>query len=130
VWNSVTNDDHGQAYIRFENGVTADYWISSTAAISRPKWLILGTKGAIQANWGDEITLVSFASGVRQDSKVKLTLPGYGSVQYYRNVADHLLMGEELLVKPEQARRVIGVIDAAQRSSQLGKSVAPAPGCE
>ena len=56
---------------------------------------------------------------------MKVTLPGYGSTQYYRNVADHLLMGEELLVKPEQARRVIGVIDAAQRSSSLGCSVAP-----
>jgi scyllo-inositol 2-dehydrogenase (NADP+) len=130
VWNAVTNEDHGQAYIRFENGVTADYWISSIAAISRPKWLILGTKGAITSDWKDEIRLVSFASGVRQDSTVKVTLPGYGSVQYYRNVADHLLLGEELLVKPEQARRVIGVIDAAQRSSQLGQSVAPAPGCE
>jgi predicted dehydrogenase len=130
VWNSVSNEDHGQATIRFENGVTADYWISSIAAISRPKWLILGTKGAIQADWKDEIRLVTFASGVRQDSTVKVTLPGYGSTQYYRNVADHLLLGEELFVKPEQARRVIGVIDAAQRSAELGHSVAPALGCE
>lgn len=130
LWNSVTNEDHGQAWIRFENGVTADYWVSSMAALGRPKWLILGTKGAIRSDWKDEIELVSYASGVRQDSKVKVTLPGYGSVQYYRNVADHLLMGEELIVKPEQARRVIGVIDAAQRSAQSGASVAPAAGCE
>jgi predicted dehydrogenase/type 1 glutamine amidotransferase len=130
VWNSVSNEDHGQAWIRFENGVTADYWVSSIAALGRPKWLILGTKGAIRADWKDEIELVTYASGMRQDSKVKVTLPGYGSVQYYRNVADHLLMGEELLVKPEQARRVIGVIDAAQRSAESGASVAPTPGCE
>jgi scyllo-inositol 2-dehydrogenase (NADP+) len=130
VWNSVSNEDHGQAWVRFENGVTADYWTSQIAALSRPKWLILGTKGAIRANWGDELELVSYANGIRQDSRVKVALPGYGSVQYYRNVADHLLMGEELIVKPEQARRVIGVIDAAQRSSQLGQSVAVAPGCE
>ena len=130
VWNAVSNEDHGQAWIRFENGVTADYWVSSIAALGRPKWLILGTKGAIRADWKDEIELVSYASGIRQDSKVRVTLPGYGSVQYYRNVADHLLMGEELIVKPEQARRVIGVIDAAQRSAQSGQSAAPAPGCE
>ncbi|MSR64740.1 MAG: hypothetical protein EXS18_03045 [Verrucomicrobiae bacterium] len=68
--------------------------------------------------------------GVRQDSKIKVTLPGYGTVQYYRNVADHLLMGEELIVKPEQARLVIGVIDAAPRSSAKGVSVSPALGCE
>ena len=130
VWHMVTSEDHGEAWIRFANGVTADYLISSISASSRPKWRILGTKGAIEANWGDELTVVSYASGIRQDSKVKVTLPGYGSTQYYRNVADHLLLGEELIVKPEQARRVIGVIDAAQRSAQLGVSVAPAQGCE
>ncbi|MHB9023557.1 MAG: ThuA domain-containing protein [Armatimonadota bacterium] len=128
VWNSVTNEDHGQAYIRFDNGVTADYLTSTIAASTRPKWRILGTRGSIEV--GEEIKLVSFTSGVRLDSTVKVTLPGYGSTQYYRNVADHLLMGEELAVKPEQARRVIGVIDAAQRSSAEGVSVAPAAGCE
>ena len=130
VWHSVGIEDHGQVMIWFEGDVTADYWISSIAAISRPKWLILGTKGAIQADWGDELTVVSYSSGIRMESKVKVTLPGYGSTQYYRNVADHLLMGEELAVTPEQARRVIGVIDAAQRSWQAGASVSPAPGCE
>ena len=127
VWQSVTNEDHGQAYMRFANGVTADYWISSMAAISRPKWLILGTKGAIQLTRGDEIFVSSYASGIQMDSQVKVTLPGYGSTQYYRNVADHLLLGEELIVKPEQARQVIVVIDAAQRSAELGRSVDPAP---
>jgi predicted dehydrogenase len=130
VWHMVTNEDHGQAWIRFENGVTASFLVSQIAAIVGPKWRIHGTLGAIEANWGEEVTVVSFASGVRQDSKIKVTLPGYGTVQYYRNVADHLLMGEELIVKPEQARRVIGVIDAAQRSSAKGVSVAPALGCE
>jgi scyllo-inositol 2-dehydrogenase (NADP+) len=128
VWHAVTNEDHGQAYIRFENGVTADFLISSMAAIPRPKWLIYGTKGSLQMQLavGDEIQLTSFASGVRLESKVKVTLPGYGTTQYYRNVADHLLLGEELLVKPEQARRVIAVIEAAEQSSKLGHSVTPA----
>ncbi len=130
IWNSVTNEDHGQAYIRFENGVTADYMTSNIAAISRPKWTILGTKGAIQSDWDEMIHLVSYTTGIKLDSHTKSSLPGYGCTQYYRNVADHLLMNEELAVKPEQARRVIGVIDAAQRSSELGVSVAPAEGCE
>ena len=76
---------------------------------------------------GDEISVSSYVSGIGMESQVKVTLPGYGSTQYYRNVADHLLMGEELIVKPEQARQVIVVIDAAQRSAELGKSVDPAP---
>ncbi|MBN1352993.1 ThuA domain-containing protein [candidate division KSB1 bacterium] len=130
VWHAVTNEDFGQVTIKFENGVTADYWISSMAAISRPKWLILGTRGAIQVGRNDEMLLVSYASGVRLESKINLTLPAYGSVQYYRNVADHLLMGEELVVKPEQARRVIGIIEAGKISSELGKSVPPIKNCE
>ena len=131
VWHEVTNEDHGAAHIRFENGVTADYWISSIAALGRPKWLILGTKGAIRAEWGsDQITVASYTSGIRLESQVKVRGPGYGAEQYYRMIADHLLMGEELLVTPESARRVIGVIDAAQRSDALGQSVAPAPGTE
>ncbi|HEY3379109.1 MAG TPA: ThuA domain-containing protein [Armatimonadota bacterium] len=131
VWHAVSNEDHGQVYIRFANGATAEYLTSSIAALSGPKWRIMGTQGAIElAHGSNEIQLVSYTSGVRLDSTVKVTLPGYGDTQYYRNVADHLLLGEELAVKPEQARRVIGVIDAGQRSSVQGESVAPAPGCE
>jgi scyllo-inositol 2-dehydrogenase (NADP+) len=130
VWGSVTNEDHGQAYIRFANGCTVDLLISSIASLPRTKWRIFGSKGAIEADWKDEIKLVSHVSGVEQQSTVKITLPGYGSTQYYRTIADHLLMGEQLAVKPEQARRVIAVIEAAQRSSKLGTSVPVAPGCE
>ena len=126
VWNSVGIEDHGRVIIRFESGATADYWNSSIAAITRPKWLILGTQGAIRAEWrSDSLEVVSYASGVPLESRVTVTLPGYGSTQYYRTVADHLLMGEQLAVTPEQARRVIGVIDAAQRSWRAGASVAP-----
>ncbi len=129
VWHAVSNEDFGQAYIRFANGTTADYITSSISASSRPKWRINGTLGAIEQNWGD-ITLTTFANGIKQESTVKVTLPGYGATEYYRNVADHLLLGEELSVKPEQARRVIGVIEAAMESSGKGVSVPPPPGCE
>lgn len=130
VWLAVTNEDHGEAYIRFANGVTADFMVSSMAASLRPKWRILGTKGSIVADWSENLQVVSYASGIRQESTVKVTLPGYGSTQYYRNIADHLLLGEELLVTPQSARRVIGVIEAAQRSSELGRSLPPFTGCE
>ncbi len=132
VWFSVSNEDHGQAVIRFENGTTADFMISSIAAISKPKWKILGTKGAIEVSWDttDRINLVSYASEVKQEGVVKVTLPGYGCTEYYRNIADHLLMDEELIVKPEQSRRVIGVIEAAEQSSKSGKVVVPFENCE
>lgn len=130
VWQAVTNEDHGAAFVRFQNGVTADFMVSSIAASLRPKWRITGTKGAIVADWSENLQVTSYTSGIRQDSTIKVTLPGYGSVQYYRNIADHLLLGEELIVTPQSARRVIGVIEAAQRSSELGRSLPPFAGCE
>jgi predicted dehydrogenase len=45
---------------------------------------------------------------------------------YYRNIADHLLRGTELIVKPEEARRVIAIMKAAEKSSRTGKTVKPA----
>ncbi len=129
VWHSVTNEDHGQAWIRFDNGITADFMVSSMAANSRPKWRILGTAGAIESDW-KTIKITSHVAGVRQESSIEVTLPGYGCTEYYRTVADHLLMGEELVVKPEQARRVIAVIETAEKSSGEGRSLPVPEGCE
>ncbi|MBC7320752.1 ThuA domain-containing protein [bacterium] len=129
VWHSVTNEDHGEIFIRFENGVTADFMLSHISAIPRPKWRILGTKGAIEVNWNNEIRLVSYTSGILQDSLLKAEAEDRWD-EYYRNILDHLLMKEALIVKPEQARRVIGVIEAGIKSAQLGTSIPPIEGCE
>lgn len=118
VWNSVTNEDYGQVYIKFENGVTADYVTSTIGAISRPKWRILGTKGAIEVTKPDEIRVVSVNSGVSHDGIIKVAEKGLTWTKYYRNIADHLLMGEELAVKPEQARRVIAVLETGEKDSR------------
>jgi len=125
VWHSVTNEDHGQVYMRFKNGVTAEFMISNIAAVNKPKWLILGTKGSVVLNEGPEqpIMLTSLTGGIWHEGQVKIVMPQNTWVQYYRNIADHLLMGEELIVKPEQARDVIAMIEAVSKSSELGRSV-------
>lgn len=131
IWFSVTNEDHGRAIIRFENGAIADFIISSIAAINKPKWKIWGTKGAIEATYetNDRVNFVSFVSGIKQEGYVKIQQSN-GFVEYYRNIADHLLMGEELIVKPEQSRRVIGIIEAAEKSSKTNQVVKPFEDCE
>jgi scyllo-inositol 2-dehydrogenase (NADP+) len=130
VWNSVSNEDFGEVNIRFDNGCTADFITSTITASSRPTWRINGTRGAIERYGSDSVTLISYVNGFRQESVVKVTLPGYGSTEYYRTVADHILLGEPLAVTPESARRVIGVIEAGQLSAQEGASVPPPAGCE
>ncbi len=119
VWNSVTNEDYGRVCMKFENGVTADYATSTIAAIPGPRWLILGTRGAIEESSNYEgLRLVSLVSGVRHDGIVKIPDTGLSWTKYYRNIADHLLMGEELTVKPEQSRRVIAVLQACEENSK------------
>ena len=132
VWHSVTNEDHGEAWIRFENGVIADLVMSNIAASKRPKWVIYGTRGSLEYDWdwGQEIRLHSNVSGVMQESKIQFPKRANAWAEYYRNIADHLLYGEELIVKPEQARRVIGVMEAVAKSTELGTSVPPCEGCE
>ena len=104
--------------------------VSNIAAVTRPKWQILGTKGSIEAKSENEISLVSYASGIRQESNKNITVFKNSWSNYYRNIADHLLLGEELICKPEEGRRLIGVIDAAQKSSEIGRSLVPFEGCE
>jgi scyllo-inositol 2-dehydrogenase (NADP+) len=124
VWHAVTNEDHGKVNIHFKNGVTVDIMFSSIAAVKRPKWQILGTRGSIEMNEQDEIYLTSIVNGVRQHSKIERIFETDWK-QYYWNAANHLLLGEELIVKPEQALRVISILEAASQSSDLGRSVTP-----
>jgi hypothetical protein len=39
---------------------------------------------------------------------------------FYRNLADHLLLGEPLAVRPEEAGRNVAVMEAASRSIAAG----------
>lgn len=120
VWHSVTNEDYGEIYMKFENGVTVDFVISSISSVPKPKWRILGTKGAIEMTAPDEIKLVSYVSGIRQEGNIKIPNTYFENwKQYYRNIADHLLMGEELIIKPEDARRVIAILEECEKNSKI-----------
>ena len=122
LWHHVTNEDMAQAIMRFEGGEVADLQQSSLAAVGKPKWRILGTLGGLLANWQDTVDVTSYASGLKFEGKVPAK-PSYGCTEYYRNVADHLLLGEPLAVTAEQAREVIAVIETAERSSAEGRSL-------
>ena len=100
----------------------ADLQQSSLAAVGKPKWRILGTLGGLVANWGETVDVTSYASGLKFEGKIPAK-PSYGCTEYYRNVADHLLLGEPLAVTAEQAREVIAVIETAERSSAQGRSL-------
>ncbi len=118
VWNDVTNEDQVEATIIFESGAVADLQLSNIAIVGKPKWRILGSKGGIAVDQGGRLILYVYSQGYRFETNV----PYKGSdwSPYYTNIVEHLLLGKELLVKPEEARRVIAIMEAAERSSKSG----------
>jgi scyllo-inositol 2-dehydrogenase (NADP+) len=123
VWDHVTNEDEVEAIIRFESGAVASYQQSSIARVGRPKWRILGTKGAITGGW-ESIEVHTDVKGIPAVATLKPKDSPWGA--YYSNIADHLLRGKPLEITAESARRVIAVIDCAEQSWKTGKAV-PVP---
>lgn len=124
VWKDITNEDQTQAIVKFKNGATADLTISTIAYAGKARFRILGTKGAIVDQWAGSFKLMSQVDGIRVEGEVKYkdsTWP-----LYYQNLAAHMLDGAPLEVTPESSRRVIAVIETAEKSAKAGKTL-PAP---
>jgi len=121
VWPQVTNEDHCEAFVRFAGGRTAHIQHSSIAAIGRSRFRILGTKGGIEqrtAEPKDGLHVVRFEHGARVESTVPCFPSDWDA--FWRNVGDHLVLGETLAVTPESARDVIAVLNLAEESSKQG----------
>jgi len=124
AWMDVTNEDEVEAVIRFESGAVADVQLSSIARVGKPRWRILGTKGAILDQGGGKFKVCTEVDGIPVEMEVKYKASE--RLPYYRNISDHLLHGKELEVKPEEARRVIAIMETAEKSSKT-KKVEPVP---
>jgi len=121
VWMDVTNEDETQALVRFDGNVVADITISSIAKVGKPRWRILGTKGAIEDRWSGSFKAFLDVKGYPAEMDIKYKPTKWDD--YYKNLADHLLRGKPLEVKPEEARRIIMVIEYSERSAKEGKSI-------
>jgi len=146
VWHDVTNADHSSVYLRFAGGQEAEFMHSDIAAAMKPKWYILGTKGAIVGHWRQETVKTRRWSGDLIEERLapsealpdlyvntremngaiheqRLMLPEAPLYAFHRNLANHLHCGEPLAVPPEQSRRNIEVMEAAKRSAASGGEV-------
>ncbi len=130
VWKQ-TNEDQVQAIIRFDTGCVADVQLSSVAFAPRAHWRILGTKGAIE-DWGQPHKWPRPRSSFAVRTEVK----GYPAKMevdylesqwpaYYQNIADHLMKGTELVVKPEESARTIAIMEYAEKSSRHSRTLKP-----
>jgi len=120
VWMDVTNEDHVEAIVRFEGGEVANLQQSQIARAGKPRWHILGTKGAI-VDQGGSFRVYTEAGGLPAQLDVPYQKSRWEA--YYETVADHLLRGKPLAVTPESARRVIEVIEFAERSAKAGRTI-------
>jgi predicted dehydrogenase len=90
--------------------------MSSIAKVGKQRWRVLGEKGAIIPGGRDKFKVYSVEKGWPEEQEVEYKRrPGPG---YYQNIVAHLQKGEELIVKPEEARRVIAVMELAEKSSR------------
>lgn len=124
VWTQMTNEDHTELCIRFANGANANVEMSSIAAVTKPRWRILGTRGAIVMKGWDEIEVTVEHTGHLASFTVNPKQSDWQA--YYNNVANHLMHGGELEVKATEARRIIAAIEASEESAKTGKTVVPA----
>lgn len=139
VWHDVTNADQVRVDLTFAGGAQSSFLQSDIAAALKPKWYVLGTRGAVVGEWRDETILSRAPTGevmeehpAPADSPARLrvmrpagdagsheeilVLPKRDDNGFYRNLADHLAWGEGLAVTPAEARRTVAVMEAATSS--------------
>lgn len=146
VWHDVTNADQERIWIKFKGGKEAEFIHSDIAAVRKPKWYLLGTKGAIIGHWKDVVTyhidpvlyfhqhhipatemipdLTLFqrhASG--QIIEQKMAIPERKDYAFYKNLADHLLTGEPLVSSLRDSVKVVSILETAALSASRGGTV-------
>jgi predicted dehydrogenase len=127
VWHDVTNSDQVRVDLNFAGGAQATFLQSDIASVRKPKWYVLGTRGAVVGEWQEEAVPADFPA------RVKVFRPGDGGSHeellqlsprddggFYRNLADHLAWDERLAVTPQEARRTVAVMETATQSIARG----------
>ncbi len=146
VWHDVTNADQERIQIRFEDGREAEFLHSDIAAARKPKWYLLGTRGAITGAWRDRTALAVDPLSYYGETPVPATemppaltlhrrqregrieahpmlLPPRDFFGFHRNLADHLLTGEPPAAPLADSIRVVAILESAARSMERGGSV-------
>ncbi len=142
-WHEMTNLDQLRIHLQFSGGREATFFQSELDGFRRPKFYVQGTEGTIVGNYVPfEQPRVEPVTGYRVDRYHYAEAPvvlqvalyeGPGRLGHYqpelvapdtfgfhRDLADHLLVGTPLAVQATQIREVVGVLELAHRSSDLG----------
>ena len=141
-------DDYFNIIMKFKNGVTAEIELGTYYLTPKRAWFIGGNKGsAIIDGFNGEGKIVRTAH-LLENVPGKITMTAAGPTRSFgpaapgllqeeplpevnvdhRNYFEHFLKAfnkeEEIVVKPEQVRRVLCVMDAVRESAKTGKAIA------
>jgi predicted dehydrogenase len=140
-------DDYFKIIFKFAHGILAEIELGTYYLTPKRAWFIGGDKGSAYIDgFGGEGKIVRTAYLLKNvPGKITMTAAGptrsFGppapgllveeklpSVQVsHRNYFEHFIKAlhgeEELIVKPEQVRRVLHVMDAVRKSAQTGEAI-------
>ena len=143
LWHDVSNLDQIRVRLVWDDGREAEFFQSDLAAVRRPKFFVQGTAGTLVGHYRPvtlerveppfgytaelahhaeapaDLVLARYEPGAGI-STTAVPLPATVPFAFHRNLANHLQLGEPLAVSPGSARRLVAVLEAAQRSSDAG----------
>ncbi|MCL2701852.1 MAG: Gfo/Idh/MocA family oxidoreductase [Phycisphaerae bacterium] len=123
AWGKDTNEDEGQAIVRFRNGAFMSLLVSNIDSNPRRGMLdVTGTKGSYIITWEGYNECIQKDKHGNVTSTKLVNPPGEGH-KFYQNVADHLVKGEKLIITGEWSRRPIHILDLACRSYKKGAAI-------
>ena len=141
-------DDNIKIMLRFENGISALCEMSTNCFVNLPRWHVSGTDGtAVIEDWSCNGKIVKLNTSAEMEWAQDIVYTEAGPTRtmaprpvqttqvlplpevktdwsdYYKNIADVIENGAELIVKPEQALRVMKVIDTVFESEKTGHGI-------
>jgi predicted dehydrogenase len=122
VWHDVTNADHSRVTVRFASGAEGEFTHSDLAAAAKPKWYVLGTRGAIVGHYGQQLTEAhaTLAMHTPDGAVTQLRVPAAPPHAFHRELADRLLTGAPMSVSLDTSRCTVAVMEAAATSAREG----------
>lgn len=124
-WDHVTNADHAEVTVTFTDGVTASFTNSDLAAARKPKFYVLGTTGAIVADWDltAEPAVADLPAVItvhtHTGEKVSVELDPVPPFQFHQELANYLHTGESMQVTTTGSRDVVAIMEAAEKSAAM-----------
>lgn len=132
VWMHATNADHAQVTITFDSGAQATFINSDLAAARKPKFYILGTKGAIVGDWdrAAEPAVADLPAVVTlHTNDGNCTVVALDDVEpfgFHSSIVNFLHNKVPMAVQALQSRNVVSIMQAAE-SSALANAVPVVP---